>query len=245
MRTAPSATLTSDASTDHLWPVAYLCIGNDDNIYDASITSRDHKTTDVELSAWNIGQSDSVNHRFPIDIFSFFYLYKRSLGRLFDLIFLIKYKSHSNRDSDEIKQYYQQGEINITQFSGNECSSCSCGMLPFNIDEIIMRRSSYVISTCASDWADREVEAMYFAYTDYYCNGTDYFRNPHCALCNHVGLFETQNCTDFLAGNEDVGLSGLLDLDKIGTMKPNPDEQNTTIIPGDNDGKLIFSYEYD
>jgi len=70
-----------------------------------------------------------------------------------------------------------------------------------------MRRCSYVISTCASDWADSEVEATCFAYTDYYCNGTDYLRNPHCALCNHVDLFETYNCTGLRAIS---GLSEIL-----------------------------------
>jgi hypothetical protein len=187
-----------DASTDHLWPVEYKCYDDDYNTYVASITSRDHNTTEVQLSFWNISHSDSVNHTFPVDVFSFLHLYKGSLGRLFELILLIKYKSHSNEDFNERKEYYQQGEINITQFPGSEYSSYNCKMLPFDIDESIMRRCSDVISTCASDWSDSDVEAMCFAYTDYYCNGTDYFRNPHCALCNHVDLYETQDCTGFL-----------------------------------------------
>ena len=165
-----------DASTDHLWPVGYTCNDHVYNIYVASITSRDHHTMDAKLSFWNISQSDSVNRRFPVDVFSFLHFYKWSLGRPFSLILLIKYKSHSNGHFNERKQYYQQGEVNIIQFSGSEYSSYNCTMLPLDIVESIMRRCSYVISTCASDWSDRDLEAMCFSYTDYCCNGTDYFR---------------------------------------------------------------------
>jgi hypothetical protein len=222
-----------DASTDHLWPVGYTCRGDDLSIYDAWIKPTDHKTTEVQLTLQNISQSVSVNYTFPVDIFSFHHLYEGTLGRLFDQILLITYKSQCN------------GEENSTQFSGSDYSY-KWRMLPFNIDESIMRSCSYVNSTCASDWADSDVEAMCLAYTDYYCHGKMHFRNPHCALCNHVNLFETQICIEIVAEGlhklfKLSHFDELLDFNQFSDM--NPEEQNSTIIREANDGKLMFSYE--
>jgi hypothetical protein len=200
----------------------------------------DHNTTNVELrvSFQKISHSDSVNYRIPDDVFSFHRLHKGTLGWLLDLILLTRYESQSNGDFKERKQYYQHGEVNSTQFSGGEYSSYKCRMLPFEFDGLIMRRCSKVTSTCASDWADSGVEAMCLTYTDYYCHGRGDFRNPHCALCNHVTLTETQICRE-----EKIDFSLLLDWDRLRNKKSDPDKQNTTIIQEANDGKLMFSYE--
>jgi hypothetical protein len=169
-----------------------------------------------------------------------------TLDWLFDLIFLTGYESHSNGDFDERKQYYQHGEVNNTQFSESKYSNYMCETLPFEFDESIMRLCSYVTSTCASDWADSEVEAMCLAYTDYYCHGTDYFRNPHCALCKHVDLFETEICiTDQYKNTKKkfMGFAKILYLNELQDITPDPDNQNTTMTNETNDGKLMFSYE--
>jgi hypothetical protein len=162
---------------------------------------------------------------------------------LFDLILLTRYESHSNADFDERKQYYQHGEVDNTQFSGSKYSNYTCRMLPFKFDERIMRRCSYVTSTCASDWADSEVEAMCLAYTDYYCHGTDYFRNPHCALCKHVDLFETEICITAQYTKMSRGFARILYWNGLEDITPDPDNQNTTMKNEANDGKLMFSYE--
>jgi hypothetical protein len=150
-----------DASTDHLWPFRYTCRDDDHKIYDAWIKPTDHNTTDVHITLQNISLSDSVHYSSPVDVFSFLHLYEGKLGWLFDQILLINYKSQCN------------GEENSTQFSGSDYSY-KWRMLPFNFDGSIMRECSYAISTCASDWADSEVEAMCLAYTDYYCHGNKY-----------------------------------------------------------------------
>lgn len=109
----------SNDEFDHLWPVRYTCSDDDYNIYVSSINSTDHNTMDVQLSFWNISNSDSVNHRFPANVFSFLNLYKWSVGRLFYLI----HESHYNGDFSERRQHYPKGEVNITRVSGSEYSS--------------------------------------------------------------------------------------------------------------------------
>jgi hypothetical protein len=70
-----------DASADNLWPVGYTCNDDDDDIiYDAWITSRDHNTTNVELYFRNYSHSNSVNYSFPVDVFSFLHLHNGTLG---------------------------------------------------------------------------------------------------------------------------------------------------------------------
>jgi hypothetical protein len=172
-------------------------------------------------------------------------LHNGTLGWLFDLIALTRYESHSKGDFNESEQYYLHREENNTQFSGSDYNY-ECRLLLINLDENIMRRCSEVISTCASDWADSDVQAMCLAYTDYYCTGTDYFRNPHCAFCNHVDLYETHACyglptLDSL--EEGADFSTLLNWKKLNPMKKDPDKQNTAIIWEASDDKLIFSHE--
>jgi hypothetical protein len=248
-----------DASNDHIWPPTYSCYGTY-NSYDALVTSGDHNTTAVKLTYTNSSHTYSVNYSFPVDAFSFFYSHNGTLGWLPDLIALTRYESHSNGDFNESKQYYLHQEQNNRQFSGSD-NNFTCTMDPFTFDERIMRRCSDVISTCASGWADRGVEAMCLAYTDKYCNGTLIFRNPHCALCNHVDLFKENICVDIAHGfgggydfstlvklpTHHVTLScDFLRLLKWGVCSdtiPDPRKHNATITRKANEGKLIYSYE--
>jgi hypothetical protein len=231
--------------------------------YEAWITAGDHNTTAVQLTYRNRSQSYSVNYSFPVDAFSFFYSHSGTLGWLSDLIALTRYESHSKGDFNERKPYYQHREEKSTQFSGSDYNY-SCRMLPFKLDENIMISCENVISTCAPDWADSDVEAMCLAYTYYYSHGLNSFRNPHCALCNHVGLFEEppifahshfspQDDFSYLLNWEEYSLTKpptlhvarrfddcqLPKRGKSNFIAPDPATQNTTMI----DGKLMFSHE--
>jgi hypothetical protein len=214
--------------------------------YDAWVTSGDHNTTAVQLTFRNSSHTYSVNYSFPVDAFSFFYSHNGTLGWLSDLIALTRYESHSNGDFNESKPYYKHQGGNRTQFSGSD-NNYTCTMDPFTFDEKIMRRCLYAISTCASDWADREVEGMCLAYTDYYCHGTDYFRNPHCALCNHVDLYETNVCKSVVKVFSVPG-SDFTELLKTTTLPVTPTCDFLRLLKRGvynitNEGKLIFSYE--
>jgi hypothetical protein len=229
--------------------------------YDAWVTSGDHNTTVVELTYTNSSHIYSVNYSFPVDAFSFFYSQNGTLGWLLDLIALTRYVLHTNGVFNESKPYYQHRRGNNTQFSGRDYKF-NCGMLNFGIGERIMTPCPDAISTCASGWADRGVEEMCLAYTDYYCHGTDYFRNPHCALCNHVDLYETNVHKDHLEDHSGVGsdftellktptLHVTLSCDFLRLLKwgvcndtiPVPCKHNTTITRKANEGKLTFSHE--
>jgi hypothetical protein len=51
-----------------------------------------------------------------------------------------------------------------------------------------------LISTCAPDWEDSEVEDHCLAYTDKYYEKCDVYRNPYCAYCNRVDFNVTNIC---------------------------------------------------
>jgi hypothetical protein len=234
--------------------------------YDAWITAGDHNTTAVQLTFRNSSHSYSVTYSFPVDAFSFFYSHSGTLGWLSDLIVLTRYEAHSNGDFNDSKPYYQHREGNSTQFSGSHYNY-KCRMLPFKLDKNMIMCED-VISTCAPDWANSDVEAMCLAYTDYYSHGLNSFRNPHCALCNHVGLneeppylvhsrsFRPQDDFSYLLNWEEYSLTKpptlhvarrfddyqLPKLGESNLMTPDPAQQNTTVISETNDGKLIFSH---
>lgn len=226
-----------DASTDNPWPAAYACYDNDDRRLEFRITSRDNKIK-IELSFSNIIPPESLKYSFPTEVFPFLHFYNGTLGSMLNLTALIQYKPHNTGDFNDNKRADQHREKN-SRFSANS-SNYKCDIRHFIPDKNIMRPCFKAISTCAPDWVDSDVEAKCLAYTDYYCHIQHYFRNPHCALCNHVDLFETQYCVlrDLLSD-----FSDLIKWDKSSDKESHPHMQDSNIIRKYSDGKLIFSLE--
>ncbi|PNF25907.1 hypothetical protein B7P43_G10652 [Cryptotermes secundus] len=95
----------------------------------------------------------------------------------------------------------------------------------------IMRICPQVISTCASDWIDTDVEGKCLAYTDVYCNKKFFYRNPYCAQCNRVNLSENFSC-DVTLGvglKHEIDFTYLLRWDETEYDMTNP--ENDTSVP--------------
>ena len=71
----------------------------------------------------------------------------------------------------------------------------NCFMDPVLPETVVhlVRPCKHMIKTCAADWNNTQVEDMCHTYTAVVYEFDQAFRNPHCALCNHVTL-ETLGC---------------------------------------------------
>jgi hypothetical protein len=168
-------------------------------------------------------------------------------GWLYDLLTITQYEPHSNEDFILKLQDYTSQIHNAMPFpSSNVTSACRGRNDP--IDSNIM--SVYLpdlISTCAPDWEDSEVEAKCLVYTDNYCNELDVYRNPHCAYCNRVDLYETNVCRleSSIYDVEAINFDKILFISNLRNTTPRlnadqsyPDQPNTTSTEYPYNGKI-------
>jgi hypothetical protein len=212
----------------------FRCFGNDYDHYFIDINSEEHDTTYIDVTFSNLSHINSFNYSIDINIFSFLDIYTGTPNWILDLTTFIQYEPYYDEDFIEKLQDYTSRIHNTTA-------------LPTTSSNIMSFCLSDLISTCAPDWEDSEVQAKCLAYTDNYCNGSDVYRNPHCAYCNHVDLNETNACNHRRAGivrqSAEI-FSDLVDWTKLGNGKPHSetkesflDHQNTTITHDADDGK--------
>ncbi|XP_037093970.1 G-protein coupled receptor Mth2-like [Pollicipes pollicipes] len=90
-----------------------------------------------------------------------------------------------------------QGEWGVPLGEGARETFHVCEIDPFfgETVEFFVRRCRVSVDTCAANWTgDQEVAALCAAYNAYvYDFDNSVYRNPHCALCNHVPA-EQQFC---------------------------------------------------
>jgi hypothetical protein len=226
----------------------FICLGNDFGYYGIDINSGEHDTTCIHVTFHNLSHYKSFNYSIDINIFSLLDTYTGTPTWPLTITTFTQYEPYSNEDFIEILQDYTSRIHNTTSFPTSD-SSYECTMSFYPFDSNIMRVClPDLISTCAPDWEDSEVEAMCLAYTDNYCNGSDVYRNPHCAYCNHVDLNETNVCnhrgTNTAVKHYEADFSEIVDWTKLGNRRPHSeteesflDRQNTTITHDADDGK--------
>ncbi|XP_043206637.1 uncharacterized protein LOC122372985 [Amphibalanus amphitrite] len=81
------------------------------------------------------------------------------------------------------------GQWGITIGEGDRETFHECELDPFFTEtiEFLLRRCRVSISSCASNWTDAGIADLCGAYTAYvYDYDNEVYRNPHCALCNHL-----------------------------------------------------------
>jgi hypothetical protein len=152
-----------DPDTDILWPMTFWCKGNEPGFRRISINSGDHNTTYVRVTTRIYPHYIFFNYSIPVSTFSLLRLHPGT--------------EDSRFRNPSIVQFHASGR--------NDTCSGSYYSLDPNIMSVC---NPNLISTCATDWKDREVEARCLAYTDKYWHNDEMYRNPDCAYCNHVDL---------------------------------------------------------
>jgi hypothetical protein len=225
----------------------FICLGNDSG-YFIDINSEEHDTTYIDVTFSNLSHYNSFNYSIDINIFSLLDIYTDTPNWILDLTTFIQYEPYSNEDFIEKLQDYTSRIHNTTALPTSD-SSYECTMSSYLLDSNIMSVCfSNLITKCAPDWEDSEVQAKCLAYTDNYCNGSDVYRNPHCAYCNHVVLNETNACNYGGTYRASAYLPGsfgeLVDWTELVNRKPHLvteesflDHQNTTVTHDADDGK--------
>jgi hypothetical protein len=215
-----------DPNEDSLWPIVYSCYNNVSLGYRVEIASGTNDTTDVNITVSNIPYNDKFHYRYPVNSFDFLHSY-------FVPKALTTYDSRSKPTFVQNEPEYPTAQLYA------DGDNYTCEMLNV-LDLSIMRICSEVISTCAADWTDGAVEALCLAYTDVYCDNADLYRNPHCAVCNHMNLSQTFLCllkeTPFLKG----GFSDLVNWDIPKYEKPSL-QNDTSVVVEDGKRTLLFA----
>jgi hypothetical protein len=166
------------------------CLGNATDYYFIDIISGEHDTTYIQVTFGNLSHHNSFNYSIDVNTFSLLDTYKGTPTWLLTVTNFTQYELYSNEDFIEKLQDYTSRIHNTTALPTSD-SSYECIMFLYSFDSNIMSVCfSNLITKCAPDWEDSEVQAKCLAYTDNYCNGSDVYRNPHCANCNHVDLNE-------------------------------------------------------
>jgi hypothetical protein len=215
-----------DANADMLWPIVYNCYNNVSFSYSIQITSGTNDTTDLNITVWNIPYTDKFHYRYPVNLFDFVH-------------------SHFVPQALKVNDPYStptfirtEHEYPATQLY-EDGGDYICGM-SFVLDHSIMRTCSETVSTCASDWTGGDMEELCLAYTDVYCDNSDLYRNPYCAVCNHVNLSQTFFCPvaqrPFLGGD----FSDLVNWD-ITDHEMSPLQNDTSLEVEDGKITLIFT----
>jgi hypothetical protein len=181
----------------------------------------------VNIRVWNTTDSSHFHYRYPVNSFEFVHSY-------FVPEALTLYDPHSRPNFIKTKDENPPTELYVS------VGNYTCEMSPSALNKNIMRICSQVISTCASDWTDSDVEAMCLAYTDVYCNNTYLYRNPYCAHCNHMTLSEEFSCSVMPRFTTYSGFSRLL---KWGNTEYEmiPPENDTSVQDVD-DGKITLIF---
>jgi hypothetical protein len=206
-----------DPNTDTLWPITYLCHGDDPTGYDVIITSGENGTANVNISAWNTTDTDNFHFIYPVNSFDFVHSY-------FVPEALTLYDSRRN--------FIKTEEHNTEPYVS--AGNYPCELLSYGHNQN-MRVCSQVISTCAVDWTDSDVEATCLAYTDIYCSSTDLYRNPYCAHCNHMNLSQNVSCSLRLVWDLTADFSDIMKWDET------PLENDTNLEDVD-DGKITLIF---
>jgi hypothetical protein len=220
-----------DPNTDTLWPTTYRCYGDGLSGYDVQITSRESGTTDVNISVWYITHSDNFHYRYPVNSFDFVHSH-------FVPEALTLYDAHSTPNLIKTEDGYRTTEHNTDPYVN--AGNYTCEKIPSALNQNIMRICSQVISTCASDWTDGDVEAMCLAHTDIYCNNVYLYRNPYCAQCNHINMSQKFSCSVSLHISLKADFSDILKWDNP-EHETSPPENDTNAEDMD-DGKITFIF---
>jgi hypothetical protein len=214
-----------DPNADSLWPIVYMCYNNVSFSYNIRITSGTNDTTDVNITVWNIPYDDTFHYRYPVNSFDFVHSY-------FVPKALTTFDPHSTPTFVHEPEY-----PTIQPYADGD--NYTCVMLSV-LDRSIMRICSEAISTCAADWTDGAVEALCLAYTDVYCDNSDLYRNPYCAVCNHVNLSQTFFCLVMQLTNLRADFSDLVKWD-IPEYETTPLQNDTSVDVEDGKITLIFT----
>ncbi|XP_033609013.1 uncharacterized protein LOC111868619 [Cryptotermes secundus] len=171
--------------TDTLWPAEYRCHGDGAFRYEVRVDSGENDTTDVNISTWNLTHSDNFHYRYPVNAFVFLHSYFVP-----EDLTLYDPRSRPNflktEDENPPKEHNKHTRVHPGDYR--------CDRFFSVLNRSIMRICPQVISTCASDWTESDVEGKCLAYTDIYCNKKYLYRNPYCAHCNRVNLKHKFSC---------------------------------------------------
>ncbi|XP_033609011.1 uncharacterized protein LOC111868622 isoform X2 [Cryptotermes secundus] len=222
--------------TDTLWPAEYRCHGDGAFGYEVRVDSGENGTTDVNISTWNLTHSDNFHYRYPVNAFVFLHSY-------FDPEDLTLYDTRfrPNFLKTDVENPPKEHNKHTRVHPGDY--RCDRFFSVFN--RSIMRICPQVISTCASDWIDTDVEGKCLAYTDVYCNKKFFYRNPYCAQCNRVNLSENFSC-DVTLGvglKHEIDFTYLLRWDETEYDMTNP-ENDTSVPEVDQEDKEDVIMEY-
>jgi hypothetical protein len=181
-----------DPNTDNLWPMKLICSGNTSRYY--NIYTEYQNREYIQITFNDIEHSKHLKYSITVTTLCDLNLCPGTPGWLYDLLTITQYEPHSNEDFILKLQDYTSQIHNAMPFpSSNVTYACQENIYYFD-SNIISVCLPNLISKCAPDWEDSEVQAKCLVYTDYYLNGSDVYRNPHCAQCNHVDLNETNIC---------------------------------------------------
>jgi hypothetical protein len=185
----------------------------------------------VNISVWNLTHSDNFHYRYPVNSFDFVHAY-------FVPEALAAYDPHSRPNFTKREDQYPPTEFNTDPYDNG--GNYTCDIYFSVINQSIMRICSEVISTCASDWTDSDVEAMCLAYTDVYCDYPYFYRNPYCAHCNRVNLSQKSSCYLMTPPQSNADFSWILKPD-YPEYEMSPPE-NGTIFEDVDGGKITLIF---
>jgi hypothetical protein len=148
--------------------MTFWCKGNESGSR-VIIISGDHNITYVPVMTIIYPEYIFFNYSIPVSTFSLLRLYPATEDSKFRIPSIVQF--HANGRNDTCSGPYYSLDPNIMTVCNPK-----------------------LISTCAPDWEDSEVEARCLAYTDIYCDGYDVYRNPDCAYCNGVDFNVTNTC---------------------------------------------------
>jgi hypothetical protein len=227
-----------------LWPMQFTCFGNFSGYY--NIYTEYQNREYIQITFNDIEHSKHLKYSITLTTLCVLNLCPGTPGWLYDLLTITQYEPHSNEDFILKLQNYASQIHNTTSFPTTDISY-ECTMSINLFDSNIMRIClPNLISTCAPDWEDSEVEAKCLTYTDNYCNGYDVYRNPHCAYCNHVDLNETNVCrisSGYLLPKDHlyklIRISNPRNMkSRLITKQSYPDQPNTTSTEYSDTGKI-------